>query len=137
MLLVIDKSEGRYTAGLKSQVFHHAFRGGERQLAARGLALCLQCLLQSCFQVVDVQVVVAVETDEVVLVALMVAHEDVLAMNRTVVFPPTLGFLDGLALRVIITGKGNVVFPKVFEHSVLPLCRHVVHVFVSVTFSGH
>ena len=74
----------------------------------------------------DVEVVVAMETDEVVLVALVVAHEDVLAMHRPVVPPPALCLFDGLAFRVIVAGEGNVVLLEVIEHYILSFCCHTV-----------
>ena len=67
----------------------------------------------------DVEVVVAVEADEVVLVALVVAHEDVLAVHGTVVLPPALCFLDGLALGMLVTGEWDVVCLEVFKDFLL------------------
>ena len=125
MLLVVDESEGRHAAGLKPQILHHALRRGEGELATRGLALCLKSLFQPGFEVMDVEVVVAMETDEIVLVAFVVTHEDVFAMHRTVVPPPTFCLFDGLAFRVIVAGEGNVVLLEVIEHYVLSFCCHV------------
>ena len=76
----------------------------------------MQGSLEACLEVVDVEVVVAVEADEVVLVALVVAHEDVLAMHGAVVAPPSLCLFYGLALGMLIAGKRDVVFLKVPKH---------------------
>ena len=59
-----------------------------------------------------VQVMVAVETYQVVPVALMVAHEDVLAMYTAVILPPALSLLDCLAFGMVVAGEGNVVLPQ-------------------------
>jgi len=126
MLLVVDESEGRNAAGLEPQILHHAFRRSKRELAARGFPLRQESLLQPRFEVVDVEVVVAMEADEIVLVALMVAHEDVFAVDRAVVPPPTLGLLDGLALGMVVAGEGNIVFPEVVQYGILSLGSHNV-----------
>jgi hypothetical protein len=44
------------------------------------------------------------------LIPLMIAHKDILAMHRTVVMPPPFRLLYRLALGVVIGGKRNVVF---------------------------
>jgi hypothetical protein len=116
MLRVVDEAERRNAARFESQVFHHAFRRSEGELSARWLALCLKCSLQPSLKVVDVEVVVAMEADEIVLIALVVAHEDVFAMHRAIVVPPALGFLYGLAFRMLVTREGNVVLPKETEN---------------------
>jgi hypothetical protein len=54
------------------------------------------------------------------LVALVVAHENVLAMHTAVIMPPTLRLLDGLSLGVIVSGVGDVVLVKITEHLFLP-----------------
>ena len=46
--------------------------------------------------IMNSEIVVARETDKVMLVSLMIAHEDILAMYRAIVTPPSFGFLDGL-----------------------------------------
>ena len=56
---------------------------------------------------------VAMETDEVVLVAFVVAEEDVLAVDASVVLPPAFGFLNGLAFGVVIDGVGDGVGVKI------------------------
>ena len=59
----------------------------------------------------DVKVVVAMVADEIMLVSLMVAHEDILAMYTTIILPPTLCLLYGLSFGMIITFKRNIVLP--------------------------
>ena len=77
----------------------------------------------------DVEVVVAMERDEIMLVALMVAHEDVLAMHGAVIAPPALSLLYGLALGVIINSKRNVVAAQIRQHGFFS--GHYVMVFRS------
>jgi hypothetical protein len=60
------------------------------------------------------------EADEIVLVAFMVSHEDVLAVNGTVLTPPTFRLFDCLALRMLVTREWYVVFPKKRENFFLP-----------------
>ena len=55
----------------------------------------------SCFSIVDVHVLVAVEADQIVLVALVVAEEEVLAVFGVVPGPVLLGNLDGRGGRVL------------------------------------
>ena len=63
-----------------------------------------------------VQVVVAVEAYQVVLVSLVVAHEDVLAVHAAVILPPALSFLDGLALGMVVAGEGDIVLLQEIEN---------------------
>ena len=113
VVAVVDESEGRDAAGLESQVAHHAFGRSEGQLAGGVFARCDERRLESVFQVVDSQVVVAIEADEVMHVALMVAEEEVLAMDRPVVVPPAFGLLDGLAFGVSVVGVGDVMLLEI------------------------
>ena len=113
MFRVVDQSEGTDAARLQTEVAHHPFRRGERQFARGVLPACHQCLFQPVLEVVDGEVVVAVKTDEVVLVAFVVAHKDVLAVNAAVVAPPAFGFLDGLAFGVVVAFVGDAVPVKV------------------------
>ena len=62
------------------------------------------------FQVMYVEVVVAVEAHEIMPVALMVAEEQVLAVHAAVILPPHLSLLDGLSLGVVVASERNVVF---------------------------
>jgi len=124
VLCVVDEAEGRDAARLEPQILHHALGRGKGEFAARGLALGLQGGFEASLQVVDVEVMVAMEADEVVLVALVVAHEDVLAVHGAVVLPPAFGLLDGLALGVLVAGEWDMVCLQVAEDRLGPLgCR--------------
>jgi hypothetical protein len=59
--------------------------------------------------IMNCQIVIARKTDKIMLVALMIAHEDILAVQRTVVMPPSFRLLNGLSLGVVIGGERNVV----------------------------
>ena len=76
--------------------------------------------------VMNRQVFVARETDEVMPVALVIAHEDILAMHRPVVVPPTLRFLDGLAFGVVVGREGDVMVLQIPQHFLLPLGNNLV-----------
>ena len=61
----------------------------------------------------DVKIMVAMVADEIMLVTLMVTHEDILAMHTTIILPPTLCLFYGLAFWMIITLKRNIVLSKI------------------------
>ena len=88
---VVDEPERGHRAGRHPQILHQPRLRGEAQLA----------LVQLFLDVVDVHVLVAVKTDQIVLVALVVAEEEVLAMLRIVPGPVLLGNLDGRRGRVL------------------------------------
>ena len=50
----------------------------------------------------NIKVMVAVETNQVMLVPFMIAQKYVLAMYGTVIVPPLLGFLNGFTFRMMI-----------------------------------
>ena len=120
MLTVVDESEGRDAARFEPKVLHHAFWRSERELSTRGFPLRLKCRFESNLEVVNVQIMVTMEADEVVLVAFMVSHEDVLAVNGSVLAPLTFRLFDCLALRMLVTREWYVVFPKKRENFFLP-----------------
>lgn len=68
------------------------------------------------FQVVDGEVVVAVEAYEIMAVALVVAEEEVLAVHAAIVFPPAFCLLYGFAFGMVVAAEWNVVFFKVVEN---------------------
>ncbi len=119
VLGVVDESERAHAARLQTQVAHHALGTGKRQLARSWLPCRLQRGFETLLEVVDSQVVVAIEADKVVLVALVVAHEDVLAMHTAVVVPPAFRLLDGLALGVIVARVRNMVPVQPGKHHFL------------------
>jgi hypothetical protein len=57
--------------------------------------------------------------DQIVLVSLMVAHEDILTMHTPIILPPSLCLFYGLAFWMIITIKRNIVLPQKREHDFL------------------
>ena len=64
-------------------------------------------------------------THQIVLVALMVAQEYVLAMHAPVVLPPPFGLLYGLALGMVVIGKRYIVLAKEVQYSLFSchICR--------------
>ena len=113
VICIIDKSERRHTARLKSEITHHALWRSEREFATGWQSLRRERSLKACLQVVDVKVMVAMEAYEVMAVTLMIAHEDILAMHASIIFPPSFGFFDGLSLWVIVTSERDVMFTQV------------------------
>jgi hypothetical protein len=73
---------------------------------------------------VVVEVVVAMEANEIVLVAFMVAHKDVLAMHGTIIVPPAFSFLNGFAFRMFVAREGNVVLPEETQNLFLSFGCH-------------
>ena len=65
--------------------------------------------MQAVLQIVDGQRLLAVEYDEVVSVALVVAEEEVLAVLRAVVVPVAAGDLDGRRLGVLVPRVADAV----------------------------
>ena len=88
---VVDESERRYRTGFHAEVFHQSLLRGEAQFA----------LVQLFLDVVDVHILIAVETDQIVLVALMVAEEEVFAMFGIVSGPILFGNFDGRGGRML------------------------------------
>ncbi len=88
---VVDESERRYRTGFHAEVFHQSLLRGEAQFA----------LVQLFLDVVDVHILIAVEADQIVLVALMVAEEEVLAVFRVVSGPILFGNFDGRGGRML------------------------------------
>ncbi len=65
------------------------------------------------------QIMVAMETDKIVLIPLMIAEKEVLTMERPIVFPPTFGLFYSLPFGMIVAFKRNFVAAQVFENNVL------------------
>ena len=123
---VVDQPERTDTAGLQPQVSHHSFGRGEGEFARCFFALRDEHLFQPMLDVVNSQIIIAREANEVMLVALVVAHEDVLAMHAAVSVPPTFVFLDGFALGVIVGGEGNMVLAEIAKDALLTIGDNVV-----------
>lgn len=127
---VVDESEGADRAGFETEVTHHPFGRGEREFAGGFETMRDNDILEPMLDVMDCEIVVAREADEVVLVAFVVAHEDVFAMDGTIIVPPTFRLLDGLALGVIVGRERNVVFVQIAEDALLTVGNNlVVHIF--------
>ncbi len=127
VLQVIDKSEGRYTAWFESEIAHHTLWRCEGEFAGCRLALADENFLQSVLKVVDVEVVVAVKADEIVAVAFVVAKEDVLAVDASIVLPPAFGFLNGLAFGVMVDGVRYGVSIKIVEYDLFTGLRKCIY----------
>lgn len=102
VLRIINESERTDTSGFQTKVLHHPFRRGEREFSRSLETLRNQHIFEPMLDVMNRQIIVAGEADEVMLVAFVIAHEDVLAMHTPIVMPPPFGFLDGLAFGVIV-----------------------------------
>ena len=61
-------------------------------------------------EVMYVKVMITMQTDKIVLVALMIAKEEILTMYGSVILPPFFCFLYAFTLRVIVISKRNIVF---------------------------
>lgn len=83
------------------------------------------------FQVVDGEVVVAVEAYEIMAVALVVAEEEVLAVHAAIVFPPAFCLLYGFAFGMVVAAEWNVVFLKVVENLFLSF-GYLFHSFIEL-----
>ena len=118
MLGIVDESKWRDAARFEPQIAHHALRRGETEFARSSFPCCLQLLFEAMLQVVNVQIVVAIEADEVMLITLVVAQEDVFAVHTTVILPPSLGFFDGFAFGMCIAREWDIMGKKPLKHSV-------------------
>ena len=116
---VVDKAERRHGTRFEPQVAFHALRRGEGEFA----------LPQSAFQIVNRQRAVAVETDQIMTGALVVAEEEVLAVHAAIVFPPAFCLLYGFAFGMVVAAEWNVVFFKVVENLFLSF-GYLFHSFI-------
>ena len=69
---ILNEAERSHRAGMHAEAAQHPLLGGEGQLS----------LPEFVLKSVDVQILVALEGDEIMPVALVIAHEEVLAMRR-------------------------------------------------------
>ena len=128
MFLIVDQTEGRDTTWFQAEVTHHAVRRGETEFARRVETCCHESLLEAMFHVVDVHIMVAMEADEVVLVAFMIAEEKILAVDAAILSPPALGLLDGLAFGMAVAGVRDVMRVKPRQDLLCTLADYfVVH----------
>ena len=126
MVGIVDESERTDASGFKSQVSHHPFGRSEREFAGRLEALRNKHVLEPMLDVVNRQVIIAREAYQVMLIALMIAHEDILTMHTPVVMPPAFGFLYGFAFGVIVSCERNVMFVQIAQHFLLPIGYNIV-----------
>ena len=121
MLRIVNQSKRTDATGFKTQITHHPFGRSERQFPGCFLPLRHQHLLQPMLDVMNRQIVFARETNQVMLISLVVAHEDVLTMHTPVFVPPSFGLLYRLALRVVIRRERNSMPFQIPQHCLLPI----------------
>ena len=119
MFLVVDESKRTNTSWFQTQIAHHAFGTSKREFSWGFLSRCHQRSFEALLQIVDSQVVFAVKADEIMLRTLVIAHEDVLAVHTTIVFPPTFRLLDGFAFGVVVAREWNLMLVEVYDHALL------------------
>ena len=73
MLRIVNQSKRTDATGFKTQITHHPFGRSERQFPGCFLPLRHQHLLQPMLDVMNRQIVVAWETDQVMLISLVVS----------------------------------------------------------------
>ena len=98
MIDIVDEPEGADRARPYAEVAHHPLRGGETELS----------LAETVLEVVHVDVAVAVEDDKIVLVALMIAKKDVLAVLAVEYRPVLACVVDGWGGWVLYVAELNV-----------------------------
>ena len=113
---VVDESERTDAARFESQISHHPFGRSEREFAGCFFALRDQDVFEPMLYIMDRQVVIAGKTDQIVLVALVIPHEDIFAMDAAVVMPPSFGFFNRFAFRMVIGGERNMVLFEKTEY---------------------
>ena len=66
--------------------------------------------------IVYCQIIIAGETNKIVLVTFMVTHEDIFAMYAAILMPPALGFLYGFPLGMIVRCERNIVVLQIAQY---------------------
>jgi len=117
---VVDKSERADTPRFQAKVLHHSFGRRKREFTGGLETLRDKNILEPMLDIVNRQIVVTRKADQVMLVTLVIAHEDVLAMHTPVVVPPPFGFLYRLAFGVIVGRERNVVLVQIPQNFLLP-----------------
>ena len=126
MVGIIDEAERTDASGFEAQISHHPFRRGEREFTGGFEALRNKHVLEPMLDIMNRQVIIAREAYQVMLIALMIAHEDILTMHTPVVMPPAFGFLYGFAFGVIVSCERNVMFVQIAQHFLLPIGYDIV-----------
>ena len=121
---IVDETERGDAPGFETEVTHHAFGRSERELAGGIETLRHQFGFETMLEIMDVEIVVTMEAHEVMLIALVVTEENVLAMHRAIVFPPLFGLLNGLAFWMVIHFVVNVMLAEVGEYFFLSIGNH-------------
>jgi hypothetical protein len=102
---VVDKSERAYASRLKTEIAHHSLRRGKREFARCIFSTCHKHFFEAVFKIVYSEVVIAMETDKVVLRAFMITHKDILAVYAPVIVPPTFGLFYCFSFGVVNTRR--------------------------------
>ena len=61
---------------------------------------------------------IAMKTDQIVLIPFVVAKKEILAVYAAVVVPPLFGFSDGFPLGVCIASEGNSMLREPFKNGI-------------------
>ena len=61
---------------------------------------------------------VAMKTDQIVLIPFVVAKKEILAVYAAVVVPPLFGFSDGFSFGVCIASEGNSMLREPFKNGI-------------------
>jgi len=106
VVYVVDKPKRADGAGTETKVLLHSPLRGQTELA----------LMKKVLQVVDTHMMVALEDNQIVAVALMVAEKKVLAMGAGKITPIRTSILNSRGGRVLGICKVNAKFPKTFVY---------------------
>lgn len=94
-----NEAERGHGAGMHSEAAHHPLLGGEGQFPLPELVL----------EGVYVEILMALEGNEIMPVALVIAHEEVLAMCCGQIFPIFESYLNSRKRRVAVQLKVNAI----------------------------
>lgn len=118
---VVDQSERADAPRFETEKAQHPFGASKGEFTGGRLPCGLQRGLEPLLQVVDSEVVVAIEANQIVLIALVVAHKNVFAMHASVVVPPTLRLADGFSLGVVVACITDVVLLQIVFYLLLAI----------------
>ena len=106
VLMIVDDAEWRNRTGTQTQVLLHPMGRCKGDFS----------LLQSLFKVSDIQLPAVIQDHQVVLVALMVSEEKILAMCCINIFPVRKGLFNGRNRGVLINFVGYMLFIQVLDY---------------------
>ena len=118
---VVDQPERADAPRFETEKAQHPFGASEGEFTGGRLPCSLQRGLEPLLQVVDSEVVVAIEANQIVLIALVVAHKNVFAMHASVVVPPTLRLADGFSLGVVVACITDVMLLQIVLYLLLAI----------------